>query len=220
MLPFTREAFLALFASYNAAVWPAQLVAYGAGVAALVTLVPRTGRATSARLVLGALAAMWLWTGVSYHWLFFAEINPAAFGFGGLFVAEALALLVLAVRNRVAFELRFDLAGSAGAGLIFYALIVYPSISLAEGGWAQSPAFGITPCPVTLFTLGFLLLAAPRPPLWAWIIPLSWSLIGGTAAFLLGIVQDWILLLSGPAAILLAFGAPRVAAVHEGKPGR
>jgi hypothetical protein len=33
-------------------------------------------------------------------------------------------------------------------------------------------------------------------------IPLLWSLIGGTAALLLGIWQDWALLLSGAAALL------------------
>ena len=36
MLPFATEQFFALFASYNAAIWPAQLVAYALGIVALV----------------------------------------------------------------------------------------------------------------------------------------------------------------------------------------
>jgi len=64
--------------------------------------------------------------------------------------------------------------------------------------------FGITPCPVTIFTLGLLLLAAPMPRgLLA--IPFLWSLVGGSAAFLLGVPQDWVLLIAGIAALWIAF---------------
>jgi hypothetical protein len=63
--------------------------------------------------------------------------------------------------------------------------------------------FGITPCPVTLFTLGMLLLTVDPVPRWLLIVPVSWSLIGGSAALLLGIPQDWPLLLSG--IVTLAF---------------
>lgn len=38
MLPFTREAFVAVFADYNAAVWPVQVLAYGLGLVMLVAL--------------------------------------------------------------------------------------------------------------------------------------------------------------------------------------
>jgi hypothetical protein len=64
--------------------------------------------------------------------------------------------------------------------------------------------FGITPCPVTIFTLGMLLLA--RPMYW-WLlaIPVLWSLVGGSAAFLLGVPQDWVLLLSGVAVLWVEY---------------
>ena len=39
MLPFTREQFLAAFVTYNEAIWPAQLVAYLLGLAAVALLV-------------------------------------------------------------------------------------------------------------------------------------------------------------------------------------
>jgi hypothetical protein len=56
-----------------------------------------------------------------------------------------------------------------------------------------------------IFTFGVLLLADPLPFRFL-IVPLRWSLVGGSAAILLQIPQDWALLLSGvlvAAALLL-----------------
>ena len=63
--------------------------------------------------------------------------------------------------------------------------------------------FGFTPCPVTLFTFGLFLLATAPIPRGLLAIPLIWSLIGGSAAFLLGVPQDWQLLFSGAAIVLI-----------------
>lgn len=205
MLPFSRGAFLDVFELYNEAVWPAQPIAWLLGIAALAALVRRETRIQ--RLALWVMAAMWLWTGVAYHWLFFSEINPAAILFGLLFVAQAGMLATLAVRRNLRFRFgwRAGPAALLGAVLIGYAGIVYPLIDLALGHWPRMPAFGISPCPVTLYTLGLLLLARPRPAARVWTVPVAWSLVGGTAAFLVGIVQDWVLLASGPLAVLVAF---------------
>jgi hypothetical protein len=54
--------------------------------------------------------------------------------------------------------------------------------------------FGITPCPLTLFTFGILLLASGRIRWSLLVVPGAWSLIGGSAAFLLDVPQDWPLL--------------------------
>jgi len=76
MLPFTREQFLEVFASYNTAVWPAQLVAYGIGGLLVALLLSHSARA--GRLVAAGLAVMWLWTGVAYHGVYFSKINAMA----------------------------------------------------------------------------------------------------------------------------------------------
>ena len=57
--------------------------------------------------------------------------------------------------------------------------------------------FGVTPCPVTIFTFGMLLLTVRPVPRWLFVIPFIWSLIGGSAAILLQVPQDWLLLASG-----------------------
>lgn len=198
MLPFSHEQFVAVFASYNVAIWPAQVITYLLGLAVLVVVVRSKGGPVPFAVV--ALAALWAWTGIAYHWLHFALINPAAWLFGAAFVLQAVVLAWSARR------LRFGRAGprrTLGLALIGYALLLYPALGLLAGYEPASlPMFGVTPCPLVLFTLGLLLLTVGAR-WWVWIIPLTWSLIGGTAAFLLHVPQDWILLLSGPAALLV-----------------
>ena len=63
--------------------------------------------------------------------------------------------------------------------------------------------FGIAPCPVTVFTFGLLLLTTEWVPRRLLVIPVVWSVIGGSAAFLLAIPQDWPLLVSGVTVLAL-----------------
>jgi hypothetical protein len=87
---------------------------------------------------------------------------------------------------------------------VTYAAVLYPAVGAWTGhGYLQMPMFGITPCPVTLFTFGMLLLSTAPVPRALLPIPLAWSLLGGSAAFLLGIAQDWPLLFSGISIVLL-----------------
>ena len=203
MLPFSRAQFLELFVSYNEAVWPAQLAGYAAGIVALWA-VAGVGR-SHGRMALASLAAMWLWTGFVYHIAFFARINPVALPFGLLFVLQGAALAMLAVRGRYRFRLSRDGRTAAGVLLVVYATLIYPLIGVLAHGASALPMLGITPCPVTLFTLGLFLFSEPRIPAWLWLAPLSWSLIGGSAAFILSVPQDWPLLIAGIAALAIAF---------------
>lgn len=203
MLPFTPEQFFAVFADYNAAVWPAQAVAYAIGLAMAAALL-RPSRGGD--LVLGAgLALMWAWTGVAYHGIFFSSINRVAPIFAALFVLQGLqfahaGLLRRDLRNAPAR----GLAGIAGWTLVIYAALIYPVLGLVSGHrYPALPMFGITPCPVTLFTLGVLLLARLPVPRRLLVIPFLWALVGGSAAFLLGVVQDWPLLLGAVVPVYL-----------------
>jgi hypothetical protein len=164
---------------------------------------------------------MWTFTGIGYHLASFASINKAAYGFGALFLIQAAGLAYAGIyHNRLRFGFRADLAASAGAFFVAYAALLYPLIGIAtDHHYPELPMFGITPCPVTIFTLGMLLLTASPPSGYLLAIPLLWSLIGGSAAILLQIPQDWLLLASGAITALLllvrrsnpVFGAePRV----------
>jgi Family of unknown function (DUF6064) len=200
MLPFSREQFSAIFVHYNAGVWPAQLVAALVGVLVVAALA-RPSRA-GGRVIGVGLAAMWAWTGVVYHGLHFSAINPAAPVFAALFVIEGAALFHAAAADRLRPVPTRGRAAWLGWAFVAYAAVAYPMIGVATGhAYAAMPMFGITPCPVTIFTFGVLLLVGASVPWWLWVIPFVWSLIGGSAAFLLGVPQDWLLLLSGVIAV-------------------
>lgn len=203
MLPFAPEQFMAVFASYNTAIWPTQIVVHLLGITALALTF--RGSPTADRAITAILAAMWAFTGIGYHLTFFAAINKAAYGFGALFLIEAAALAYAGVwHNRLNFGFRADPASWAGAFFVVYAALLYPLIGIATGHpYPQLPMFGVTPCPVTIFTFGMLLLTIGAPSGYLLAIPLLWSLIGGSAAMLLQVPQDWLLLASGVITALL-----------------
>lgn len=196
-LPFTPEVFLSLFAQYNAAVWPAQIGAWAAGLA--IVAATRWPFAGSGRLIAALLAAMWLATGFAYHWTFFATINFVAPVFALFFVVQALLLAWTGiVRGRLAFEFRRDAAGAAAFGAMVWALAVYPLTNLLAGhAWPQMPAFGLTPCPLVIFTMGMLLAIRGPTPWHIVVIPVAWSLVGGSAAWLLAMPEDIALPVAG-----------------------
>ena len=203
MLPFTPEQFLDVFAAYNRAVWPAQALAGLLGLA-MEALLRRPSRAADRFIGVG-LAVLWAWTGVVYHGLYFSRVNPAALLFGALFVLQAAALCHAALlRGSLHFGASRTATGGLGWALVGYALVAYPLLGLWSGQrWPALPMFGITPCPLTIFTFGLLALTRGRVPWWLLAIPLGWSLIGGSAAWLLSVPEDWPLPLSGLAVLPL-----------------
>lgn len=210
-MPFTVEQFLAVFARYNEAIWPLQVVATGAGIA-LVVLALRRGGA-SHRAVLPVLAAMWLVNGVGYHGLYFARINPVAIAFAAAFVVQAVLLAGAAVRSP---GLRFcagrDRVALAGLVLAVFALALYPLLGVMAGQrWPAVPAFGVAPCPTTIYTIGLLLMAPWARVKWLMVVPGLWAGIGGSAAILLRVPQDVALLASLGVLIAVAAGAVRAA---------
>jgi hypothetical protein len=188
-LPFSTDQFFALFAAYNEAVAPVQVLLLTLGIGALA-LALRPMR-WSDRIVGAVLAGLWLWMGIVYQWHFFRTINPAATAFAALFVAEAGLLAWYAVaRSRIAFRAPRTVRGGLGLALLLYAFALYPAIGWAVGHrYPAAPTFGL-PCPTTIATLGLLLWTAERPPLAVMVIPWIWAVIGSLAAFQLGVRED------------------------------
>jgi hypothetical protein len=197
MLPFTRDQFLSVFVDYNTAIWPVQVVAYLLGCLAIVLLLWKAPHAD--RITAAILATMWLWTGIAYHGIFFSTINKAAYLFGTLFVIEGAYLLYSGVyHHRLRFSLASGPAAWVGVALVIYAAILYQLLGTSTGHvYSEMPLFGVTPCPVTIFTLGMFLLTTCPMSRGLMVIPFVWSLIGGSAAVLLEVPQDWFLLISG-----------------------
>ena len=102
------------------------------------------------------------------------------------------------IRGRIAPAPTAGLRSWLAWGLVGYSALAYPLLGLALGHrYPAMPMFGITPCPLIIFTFGMLMLAGGQVPRRLLVIPGAWSLIGGSAAFLLDVPQDWLLLGSG-----------------------
>ena len=189
-IPFSIEQFLGVFRAYNLGVWPAQIALYGLGL--LLVVVALTGSRPARRWgVAGGLAVLWTWMGAVYHLNYFVEINPAARGFGALFLTQA-ALWIAWAWKTPALDFR-PLSATrrlVGGSLLAYAFFVYPLLNVVFGhGYPEMPTFGL-PCPTTIATFGLLSWATPTPPWFVWAIPVVWAFAGTSAAFSLGVPED------------------------------
>ena len=200
-LPFTREEFFDLLAAYNGALWPAAVALWVASVLACVWLL--SSRRSHGRWISAVLAVLWAWSALAYHVTFFTRINPAAWLFAAMFVVQAALLFWLGViRDQLLFTSRRTTWSPIAWILVGYALF-YPAINAVQhASVVRIPTFGL-PCPTTILTGGLLLLAWPRLRILA-IVPVIWSVIGGSAAFLLGVSADYALPVTGVALALFA----------------
>ncbi len=218
-LPFDESQFLDVFERYNAVLGPGALVLWL--VTAPVVFAWPVHKAVPDRAVAGLLVVHWLWAGLVYHLCFFARINPAAYVFALLFVVQALVLAWYGIRTR---RLRFFTTTSrfwrpVSLLLSVYA-VAYPLLAWFGYDYPRMPTFGV-PCPTTLLTVGFLLSTSPPAPRATLAIPFVWCVVGGSAAFLLGVYADGALLVAG--ALLLAHAALRrwpADALDSGYPNR
>jgi uncharacterized protein DUF6064 len=181
-LLFTSRTYHRLFEIYNAAIWPAQILALALGLA--IVPLSRRGSASSGRLIAAILAACWLWVGIAFHAARYATINYAAGYFAWAFGLEAALLIWIGVvRGRLLFERPVDVAGRVGVAIFLIALVIEPLIGPLIGrGWKGIELFGVAPDPTAVGTLGILLLARGRARGLLMVIPVIWC--ATTAAFL------------------------------------
>lgn len=201
MLPFSSQVLQSNFAAYAAAIWPGPVIGW---VLALIVLVLalRAG-ALSGRIIAALLAAAWLLIGGVYHLTYFATISFFAPLFAALFILEGL---LIAWRGVVRGDLKFafgrDVAGLTGLALALMGLVLYPLLAWAGGQEiAQLPLAGTAPTPTVIFTLGMLLAARPRAPVYVLVIPLLCTLTAIATVWVLGMREDALLLIAGVAAL-------------------
>jgi hypothetical protein len=191
-MPFTVDQFFDVFRRYNEAIWPAQIALTLIGIVAAFAAHRANQRRSwhAAQIAVNLLALLWLWTGIVYHKVFFAAINPAAEVFGSIFIAEGALLLIWALCAGPDFEITSRMGRIAAATLIGYALILYPALGIALGHhYPSAPTFG-TPCPTTIFTFGVFCLLAKSVPRFVMAIPVLWSILGLYATVGFGVGED------------------------------
>lgn len=187
--PFTAEEFLDVFRRYNDAVSPVQGVLLVLALLAIGAAL--RGSRRGARATLALLGLLWLWTAVAYHLAFFTTLGAVGYLFAAASAAEGLLLLRLsAAPLPPRFAPRADARGIAAALLLGYAVLGYPAAAaLAGHHYPAMPTFG-APCPVTIFTLGLLLLSVDRPPRSALVVPIAWALVASSAVIAFGMWED------------------------------
>jgi hypothetical protein len=205
-LPFTHDQFLDVFAAFNTAWWPANVALWLLSALVLGTLAVRRA---DGRIVAALLALHWTWAGLVYHLGYFAAINPAAKLFGLLFVLQAALFVWFGViRRPPTFSWGSAPRQWLSVAFCLYAL-AYPLLALASGlRWPRMPGFGV-PCPTALLTVGLLLALRPRRLRGLGVMPLLWTVVGGSAAIVLQMTPDFALPLGG-AVLLLYLLAPGV----------
>lgn len=201
MLPYTAESLFALFDEYNTAIRPVPALALFL-MAGILMLVVRS-RQDRSRLVVGILAAGWLWTGAIYQLVFFAGINFTAPAYGAAFILQGLLLAWTGVfRQRVVLHFDRGVIGWAGIRIAIISAIILPLIDWQSGlGWTDVRFALIAPGATAGFTLGILMMSKGPIPLHLIAIPVFWTLAVGAHAWVLGIPQDYLLPVVGVIAL-------------------
>jgi hypothetical protein len=203
-LLFAPRTYYRLFELYNRAVWPAHILALGAGGAVLVLL--RRGDAGAGRAVAAILAACWLWVAWGFHFQRYATINWATTWFAAAFAIEAALLAWTgAIRGRLQLGASNRMLRRAGVGMVLFALVVQPLIGpLAGRDWVQAELFGLAPDPTAAATLGALLLAA-GPVRWELLlVPLAWCAVTGATLWAMRAPDALVMPLAGLAVLALS----------------
>lgn len=193
-VPFTPEQFFGVFAEYNEALWPVVVAFWLASLGVLAATWRKP--AVYGRALTYLLVGLWTWNAVAYHLWFFTRINPAAWWFGAIFALQAALFLWTGAGSRIDYFSGQGLMARAGSSLAVYAL-AYPFLTMAFGHrYPASPTFGV-PCPTVILTVGLLLTVRGGVPLILAVVPVVWSFIGGSAAMLLNVPTDYVLLGAG-----------------------
>ena len=204
MITYSAEVYARLFARYHADIWPLPPAALAVGIL-LLLLALRPGPARGA-VTLTTLASAWVFCGAIFQMRYLAELDPLSWIAGSLYILQGILLLRPTLFGpKPLFDLRGGPVALCGLLLALAALIAYPLQVWLEGPlWQESPAFGITPPSLALFTLGVLLMTRGPIALHLLIIPLLAALQAGIIAASLERSQEIPILLLAPLAVMIA----------------
>jgi hypothetical protein len=205
--PLSLDQVLGVFAIYNAAIWPMQILAYVVGsLAAFLAIMPIRH---SSRIVAAVLSFYWLWTGVVFYVFFWGPSYPPAYALAPIVVLQGGVFLVLGVlRSRLSYRSVPDIYGVVGALFLAFAMVGYPIVGYVLGHVYPR----VAPCPTTVFTFGLLLWTDRPVPKYVLIVPFLAS-IGAVQAISIGVWEDVGLVIAGLVGTGLILYRDRTAAV-------
>jgi len=200
------EDFYSTLQTYNETVLSVTIIAYLLGITAIYLTLKKSEN--SSKMISTILSFLWIWSGIVFFIIFFGPMEteflgqtmPGIWYLGGaLFIIQGILFLIFGViRDSLSFGMAGDGNSVVGVILITYATIVYPIIGFLTGfSYPRYPVFGTGPCPLTIFTLGFLQWTDRKMPIIIAIIPFIWSLMGIMPILALDVWADVGLMLSG-----------------------
>jgi len=200
---FAPRTYYRLFELYNAAIWPAQILAIALGLAIPFLLRRPTPR--NSRLIAALLALAWIAVAWSYFYQRYATINWIAPYFALAFAIQALLLIWHGlIRGHLTFAL-LDRRSRIGLGLYLIALLIMPLLGLIFGrSLFQAELVGLAPDPTAIGTLGLLLASRGRHIISLLIIPLAWCAISAATLWTMDSPTAW-LMIAVPVVCLVAF---------------
>lgn len=200
------EDFYSTLQTYNETVFPITLITYLLGIIAIYLALKKSN--SSSKMICAFLSFLWIWSGIVFFIIFYGPMEaeflgqtmPGIWYMGGaLFIIQGVLFLVFGVtRGSLSFKMGSNGNSVVGIILIGYAMIIYPIIGFLIGfSYPRYPVFGTGPCPLTIFTLGFLQWTDRKMPIFIAIIPFVWSLMGVMPILELDIWADVGEMLSG-----------------------
>ena len=203
MYTFDLQEFLSLLERYNLDIWPLQIIAYLLGL--LVVLLLFWKSKASNKLILIILSFFWLWTGIVFCTIYWASINEFSYSYSILFIIQGILFLYAVIGSKIAMHFSTKFKSVLGLVFIIYAIAGYQVLGYFMGHeYPKFFAFGMVPCPTTIFTIGLFLLAKNRIPTYLIIIPLLVA-VSGIIAVYNNIYEDIGLILAGIAGFAYFF---------------
>ena len=192
LLLFSPRVYYRLFELHNQALWPAQIIALGLGVA-LLFLVLRPSPARS-RIVAAIMGLLWVWVGWIFVWQRYTTINWIAAYAVPLFMLQgALLLAAAAARNGLDFEKEWAFLRGFALALLILTLFFYPLLApLWDRSWQAAEVFGIAPDPTALATLAIVALSRSRTSWPLMIVPTLWCAITGATLWTMAAPDFWV----------------------------
>jgi hypothetical protein len=199
LLLFSSRTYYRLFEIYNAAIWPAQIVAVVLALTVWV-LLRRGATGARARVVGAILASCWLWIAIAFHAKRYATINTFGVHCAWAFGIEATLWIAIGV---IGGEIEFA-PKRTGLWIFAFALLIEPlAAPLLGRGWQGIELFGVAPDPTAVATLGALLAARGR---WRWalmIVPVVWCAVTGLTLLAMKAPDFWIAPLAAVVAVVM-----------------
>jgi hypothetical protein len=101
------------------------------------------------------------------------------------------------LQPKLSFKPQLNAYALTGGFFILYGMLIYPVLGHFLGHvFPSAPTFGV-PCPTTIFTFGLLLWTDNKLAKYLLVIPLLWSLLGFSAAWQWGVLEDIMLVVAG-----------------------